>query len=82
MSGKTHPIYIDEGQKRTVKAKAAELDTSMKEVVQRLTTHGLELGLHKLEEDAEVTEVIETLEEEQIDSLNPVDVEQELEAES
>lgn len=59
MSGKTHPIYIDEDRKNLVKARAAENDISMKEAIQRLVDHGFELGLHEVpvEEEPDLSNV-------------------------
>lgn len=50
----THPVYIDQDRKSEVKKESVDLDTSMKEVTERLVQHGMELGLHKVPLDEPV----------------------------
>lgn len=75
MSGETHPIYIDKDRKNVVKSEGAAIGEDMKTIIQRLVEHGLELELHELPEDADVTEALTPLAEEEIDQLTPDEIE-------
>lgn len=70
MSGETHPIYIDRDRKNVVKSEGAAIGEDMKTIIQRVVEHGLELNLHEVPVDSDITEVYASLSDEEIDSLS------------